>query len=208
MAILQKDNRRPALEDEEEGEDLPGAEPKEDQAIVRADSKEDASITLANAPSEQEGEPDASEEEEEQAAGQLGVDRYVLAGFFASSMLATYILGRTIQGFWSSVSNKDWFNHAVPWLAAVGDDEKATYSFVVAGIISFIAAFRIYRKPEVRSWCDDVASELAKVVWPNKKEVSNSTIIVIVASTMATLYLALLDRLWAFVTNIVYGDGS
>jgi len=31
---------------------------------------------------------------------------------------------------------------------------------------------------------------------------------VIVASTVATLYLTLLDRLWAFVTNIVYGDAS
>jgi hypothetical protein len=25
---------------------------------------------------------------------------------------------------------------------------------------------------------------------------------------VATIYLALLDWLWAFVTNIVYGDGS
>ena len=32
--------------------------------------------------------------------------------------------------------------------------------------------------------------------------------IVIAASTVATVYLALLDRLWAFITNIVYGDGS
>jgi hypothetical protein len=25
---------------------------------------------------------------------------------------------------------------------------------------------------------------------------------------VSTIYLALLDRLWAFITNIVYGDGS
>ena len=46
------------------------------------------------------------------------------------------------------------------------------------------------------------------MVWPNRKEVTSSTFIVIVSSAVATLYLALLDRLWAFVTNIVYGDGS
>jgi preprotein translocase subunit SecE len=67
---------------------------------------------------------------------------------------------------------------------------------------------RTYRKPEVRTWADEVAAELQKVVWPSRKEVTSSTFIVIVASTLATVYLALLDRLWAFVTNIVYGDGS
>jgi preprotein translocase subunit SecE len=60
----------------------------------------------------------------------------------------------------------------------------------------------------VRAWADEVAAELAKVVWPSRKDVTNSTFIVIVASTIATVYLALLDRLWAFITNIVYGDGS
>ena len=67
---------------------------------------------------------------------------------------------------------------------------------------------RAYRRPDLRTWTDEVASELAKVKWPGRKDVQNYTVIVIAASTVATLYLALLDRFWAFVTNIVYGDGS
>jgi preprotein translocase subunit SecE len=67
---------------------------------------------------------------------------------------------------------------------------------------------RAYRRPDLRTWTDEVASELAKVKWPSRKDVQNYTVIVIAASTVATLYLALLDRVWAFVTNIVYGDGS
>jgi preprotein translocase subunit SecE len=35
--------------------------------------------------------------------------------------------------------------------------------------------------------------------------VTNSTIIVIVASAFATIYLALLDYFWGFVTRLVYG---
>lgn len=82
------------------------------------------------------------------------------------------------------------------------------YSIVVGGIVALAFVYRTWRKPDVRTWADEVAAELQKVVWPSRKDVTNSTIIVIVASTVATIYLALLDRLWAFVTNIVYGDGS
>ena len=44
---------------------------------------------------------------------------------------------------------------------------------------------------------DEVAAELAKVTWPSKKEVTNSTMVVIVDERFATVYLALLDRFWA-----------
>ena len=71
-----------------------------------------------------------------------------------------------------------------------------------------VVVVRTYQKPEVRAWSGEVATELTKVKWPTKKEVSNSTIVVIAASAIATIYLMLLDRLWAFVTNLVYGDGS
>ncbi len=131
----------------------------------------------------------------------------MLAGFFAVGMLGAYILGRAIQTVWAAASNKDWFSRAVPRLAAVADDDKSTYAHP-GWHPRFVLVLRAYRRPDIRTWTDEVASELAKVKWPTRKEVSNSTVIVIAASTVATLYLALLDRLWAFVTNIVYGDGS
>jgi preprotein translocase subunit SecE len=46
--------------------------------------------------------------------------------------------------------------------------------------------------------------ELAKVTWPNKKEVTSGTVVVVVASIIATIYLTLLDRFWGFVTDLVY----
>jgi len=166
---------------------------------------ESASLALR---SESDELVETGDEAEEAAAAQLGIDRYVLAGFFASGLIGAYVLGRTLQAIWVSFSNRDWFSQALPRLAGLTEDEKTSYSFVVAGIAALIIVVRVYRRPDVRTWADDVAAELSKVKGPSKKEVYNSTFIVIVASAAATLYLALLDRLWAFVTNIVYGDGS
>jgi preprotein translocase subunit SecE len=155
-----------------------------------------------------EGEETEEEDDEEQAAAQLGVDRYVMSGFFAAGMLGAYILGRAFHSAWALASNRDWFAHAIPWLAAVPDEDKSTYSLLVAGVIALVMVIRTYRRPDVRSWSDEVAAELTKVKWPSRKEVTSSTIVVIATSAIATIYLALLDRLWAFVTNLVYGDGG
>jgi preprotein translocase subunit SecE len=201
---MAEDNEKDRKVDEDEDDEA------SDEALRGADDK---AIVRDDAPAEgAEGEEDAAGEdggEGEEAAAQLGSDRYVLAGFFAAGMAAAYVLGRALQSAWVSASNKDWFSQsALGRLAAVPDDDKAMYSVVLGGIIALVLVYRTYKRPDVRAWADEVAAELAKVVWPSRKDVTNSTFIVIVASTVATVYLALLDRLWAFVTNIVYGDGS
>ena len=219
MAQRRKE-RKPAVTDEESAE--AGSEPEQgaEDALARVDDESEESPDR-EASDEDDSEGEAAEKtpeellaaegedlEEDEAAGQLGSQRYVLAGFFAAGMLGAFVLGRAIQAIWAGLSNKDWFSTSVPRLAAVADDEKSTISLLIGAVVALVVVIRTYRKPEVRSWTDEVASELAKVKWPTRKEVWNSTVIVIAASTVATVYLALLDRLWAFITNIVYGDGS
>lgn len=197
--------------------DAPTSDQDDDEADERAEGTDDGasidgedkaaageSAALARVEDDAEGE----EEEEGSSAAQLGSERYVLAGFFAAAMLLAYVLGRAIQTTWATLSNKAWFSQSLPRLAAVPDDDKSTYGLVLGAVIAVIVIVRAYRRPDIRTWTDEVASELAKVKWPDRKEVQSSTIIVIVATTMATLYMAVLDRFWAFVTNIVYGDGS
>jgi preprotein translocase subunit SecE len=210
MAQETKDKER-EVEEEDQDESSEGSSETvggADDALARTDSSEDASIGAAGAGGEGEAGEGEGEGEEEQAATQLGADRYVLAGFFAAGMLGAYVVGRALQSVWVAVANKFWVSQNLPWLTAVHDDDKPTYTIVLSGFIALFVVFRTYRRPDVRAWTDEVAAELAKVVWPSRKDVTNSTFIVIVASTVATVYLALLDRLWAFVTNIVYGDGS
>jgi preprotein translocase subunit SecE len=197
-----------AESDEKAGEEAPS------KAIIRATGSDaivpdDAAEGGEGEEGEEgeEGDP-ADGGEEGDAAAQLGSDRYVLAGFFAAGMAVAYVLGRAIDGAWVSASNKDWFSQSAPRLAAVPDDDKSMYSVILGGIIALVVVYRTYKRPDVRAWADEVAAELAKCVWPTRKDVTSSTFVVIVASAIATVYMALLDRLWAFVTNIVYGDGS
>ncbi|HVY47383.1 MAG TPA: preprotein translocase subunit SecE [Minicystis sp.] len=197
---------------DEETEDAGSADDERDEAEAGDESpaeeaESDAAAPLARTEGAELAEPGA-DDGDVPAAAQLGTDRYVLAGFFAVGMLAAYVLGRTIQAVWQSFSNRDWFSQSLPRLAAVSDEDKGTYAFAIAGIVALVMVLRAYRRPDLRAWSDQVAGELAKVVWPTKKQVYSSTVIVIIASAAATVYLALLDRLWAFVTNIVYGDGS
>ncbi len=208
MAQDDQDKDREIAEDEEseESEKAGSSETMrvaEDEALTKGDEASEGSKEG------EDGEDGEGEEgEEEVAAAHLGSERYVLAGFFAAGMLGAYVLGRALQALWINASNKDWFSQNLPRLAAVSDDDKGMYGIIVGGIVALFLVYRTYKKPDVRQWADEVAAELQKVVWPSRKDVYNSTFIVIVASTVATVYLALLDRLWAFVTNIVYGDGS
>jgi len=215
MAQRQKE-KKPAVTDEESAEADSEPEEGSEDALARVDDESEDSPehdeadedSSAKAQDEAAAEGEAKLDGEEAAAGQLGSARYVLAGFFVACMLGAFVTGRAIQAIWAGVSNKDWFSTAVPRLAAVADEDKSTISLLLGAVVALIVVIRTYRKPEVRTWTDEVASELAKVKWPTRKEVWNSTVIVIAASTVATVYLALLDRLWAFITNIVYGDGS
>jgi len=219
MAQVTKDkDRKVAEEEEDEGASEPSADADDPSATDARGAGAELARTGASINDGAEGEDADAEGEEggegeagaagEQAAAQLGTDRYVLAGFFAAGMLGAYVVGRAIQSAWISASNKDWFSQRFPALAAVSDDDKGMYGIIIGGLVALVVVYRTYQKPDVRTWADEVAAELQKVVWPSRKEVQSSTFIVIVASIVATLYLTLLDRLWAFVTNIVYGDGS
>jgi preprotein translocase subunit SecE len=213
MAQESKDKEREV--DEDEAPDGEGSSETmhaaEDEALVKTDgdAQTDSDEASDEGGDEVAGDgADGEEGEEGHAAAQLGSDRYVLAGFFASGMLGAYVLGRAIQSLWIWAGNRDWFSQPFPRLAAVSDDDKGMYGILIGGVVAAIVVYRSYQRPDIRTWSDEVAAELAKVVWPSRKEVTSSTFIVIVASAVATIYLALLDRLWAFVTNIVYGDGS
>ena len=138
-------------------------------------------------------------------AGQLGAQRYVMAGFFVTGIAVAYVLGRSIAAIWGKLAEAPWFQKSVTFLARVGEEERSEYATVLGGIIAIIATLYAYRRADVRQWTDEVASELSKVTWPDKAEVTNSTVVVIVTSALATVYLALLDRFWGFVTNLVYG---
>lgn len=211
MAKPKTDEKDDADRDEaDETAERDDAGSSEEEAADAGDRASDDEESEAGASKEAspEAEAEGEEEDEEQAAAQLGIQRYVLAAFFTAGIVGAYVLGKAIHGIWAWASNKDWFHNALPSLAAFTDEQKTNYGTVLGALIALVLVVRTYRKPSVRAWADEVANELNKVKWPTRKEVSNSTVVVITASAVATIYLALLDRLWSFVTDLFYGTGS
>jgi preprotein translocase subunit SecE len=137
---------------------------------------------------------------------QLGATRYVMAGFFAAGMAATFLTSKVLNGSWNKLTNNAWVSQHAAILSRISEDERPSYTMLVGAIVGIAATFYAYHRPDLRTWSKEVASELAKVSWPTKKEVTNSTMVVIVTSAFATAYLALMDRFWGFVTNLVYGS--
>lgn len=163
---------------------------------------------------EEPGEPEpeqqplaltGEEAEQASAASQLGATRYVLAGFFAAAITVAYVLGRAIATGWNKLAESQWAIDKASWLTRMTEDQRETWATIAGGLIGIAALVYVYRRQDIRQWVNESAAEMAKVTWPSKKEVTNGTIVVVVASLVATFYLALLDRFWGFVTNLVYG---
>jgi preprotein translocase subunit SecE len=136
---------------------------------------------------------------------QLGATRYVLAGFFATGIAVTFLVAKILVGTWNRLADNGWVARHAPFVSSIAEDDRATYTTLIGAVVGVTATIYAYRRPDVRAWTSEVAAELAKVSWPSKKEVTNSTIVVIAAGAFATVFLALLDRFWGFVTNLVYG---
>jgi preprotein translocase subunit SecE len=135
---------------------------------------------------------------------QLGAAKYVHAAFFAAGILAAYISGKILLVIWNRLSEWEAAVRVLPQLLRFPEDERDGLSMIVGAVIGLLCVIQSYRKEGVRRWADEVASELSKVVWPNKELVSNGTIVVIVASTVGTVYVALLDQFWQFLTQLIY----
>ncbi len=137
-------------------------------------------------------------------ASELGTTRYVIAGYFAGAIGLAYVLGKVLFATWSRLAEQQWAVDRAPWITQVSEDGRATGSTVVGGLIAIAVTVHLYRRLDIRNWLNEAASELAKVTWPTKKEVTNGTLVVIVATVVATVYVTLLDRFWGFVTDLIY----
>ena len=129
--------------------------------------------------------------------------------FFAAGIAARLHLGKVlVAAIWSALA--DW-PAARPQRcrsSAASPKTSATTITLVVGAVDRRSSSRLRTtaSPSVRTWTDEVAAELSKVNWPSRKEVTNShdgrhrR-----RAPFATVYFALLDRFWGFVTNLVYG---
>jgi preprotein translocase SecE subunit len=135
-------------------------------------------------------------DEDDHAPAQLGYKRYVFAAYFAGAIAVAFILSKAGDYTWHLLSQK-----ALPTIG----EPKGELIMPVSALIGALVAIYYYRQQRTRELAEDVASELSKVTWPNKQEVMNSTAVVIFTTVFSTIFFALMDRFWGFLTNLVYG---
>ena len=184
---LERDAERSESELPEEGE----LDERAELAIGGADADGDSSV---------DAEPDGAAE-----AGEMGSARYVHAAFFAAGILSAYLCAKLLLVAWNALADWPEAVRQVPLLIQYGEDERATVTLVLGAAVGVFLVFWYYRKESVRTWAGEVASELSRVTWPNKETVTNGTMVVLVATLVGTVYVALLDRFWGYLTNLVYG---
>jgi len=138
-------------------------------------------------------------------AVQLGSQRYVHASFFVTGILVAYISGKMLSAGWSHLADWPTAVRAIPQLVSFPEEERDGITLAAGAVVGTATVIQIYRREGIRQWADEVAAELAKVSWPNRETVVNGTLVVVIASAIATIYVAILDRFWSFLTTLVYG---
>ena len=128
-------------------------------------------------------------------ANTMGNTRFVYGAFFAGAILIGFLATKIVSGAWHKLSTyKPQFG-----------EPRDEFLYPISAAIGIGVALYYFRKPSARQYAEEVASELGKVTWPSKKEVTNSTTVVVVTTIAATIFFALLDQFWRFITDKVYG---
>ncbi len=143
---------------------------------------------------------DGHDDESDDAGGavspqQLGTQRFVYGAYFAGAIGIAFIV--------SKILDYAWFR-AQTYRPAIGEPREEIV-MPVAALLGGGAAVYYWVRTRARELAEEVAAEMAKVTWPNRTEVTNGTVVVIVTTIVSTVFFALMDRFWGFVSNLVYG---
>jgi preprotein translocase subunit SecE len=131
---------------------------------------------------------------------QLGYRRYVYAAYMAGAIAIAFLSTKVIDYAWFKTAQwkPGWFGQ---WVEPV--DEVVV---IAGGVIGVGVAIYYWRHKKVRTLIEEIAEELTRVTWPSRQEVTNSTTVVIIATAFATIFFALMDQFWLWVTKHVYGS--
>jgi preprotein translocase subunit SecE len=180
-------------------EDLKKAEDTSAEDDGTADANqanpENAALVKADESADPEAEAEAGEAElGENVPVQLGYQRYVYAAYMAFAMIAGFLAAKIGHASWYRLGQ---------WKPELGEP-KDEFIYPIAGVIGVVVAVYYWRKAEARQYANEVAEELSKVTWPTRKEVTSSTTVVVLTTLMATVFFALMDRFWGFITDKIY----
>jgi len=126
---------------------------------------------------------------------QLGERRFVYAAYFAGAIAIAFLISRIFSAAWQKAAA----------LKPMFGEPREDIIIPLSALLGVFVAYYYWKRRNTRELAEQVAEQLGQVTWPNRSEVVNSTVVVILTTTFATLFFALMDRFWGFVTNMVYG---
>jgi len=181
-----------------EAEDEAGETPEESEAADAPEAKGEEAEVRAKADSDSDAatgdETKEAGDEAESAPVQLGYQRYVYAAYMAGALLSAFLAAKIGHAAWYRLGQ---------WKPELGEPQDEIL-FPIAAVVGIGLALYYWRKAEARQYANEVAEELSKVTWPSRKEVTNSTTVVVLTTVFATVFFALMDRFWGFITDKIY----
>ena len=126
---------------------------------------------------------------------QMGTIRFVYAGYFAGAVAVGFMVSKVADFAWLRLQS---------YRPVIGDPRDEVV-MPLSAIVGAGTALYFWYRTRARELAEEVAAEMSKVTWPSRTEVTNGTVVVIVTTIVSTVFFALMDKFWGFVTNLVYG---
>jgi preprotein translocase subunit SecE len=194
---VEEDAKRERAADGEPDEESQGGAPGSGAAeALRPEASEPGNPSGALTRTDASGEPSDDEHDVSPVAPtQLGARRFVYAAYFAGAIAIAFISSKALDFAWIKLQN---------YQPSIGEPRDEIV-MPLAGAVGAGAAVYYWYRTRARQLAEEVAAEMSKVTWPSRTEVTNGTVVVIVTTIVSTVFFALMDRFWGFVTNLVYG---
>lgn len=129
----------------------------------------------------------SEEEEHYEEAKTLGLERWVQFAFVGVAALVFFVGDKLIGFIWSFFAEPDG-------ILVSG----------IAAILGILTGYLLYRHDTVKPYVDEVAGELSKVTWPTRPETWRNTVVVIITSVIAAVFLGVFDAVWSAFTDLIY----
>lgn len=192
MADEELEKKAEESEDEEASEGTSAS----DEAEASTSKKSEAKAEKASTADDPDEDAEIDQVLAHQSSNALGAERFVYAGYFAAAVGAAFVFAKLGHAAWVKLA---------AWKPEQVGEPRDEIVYGVAGLLGVALAVHYWRKKEAREYATEVADELSKVTWPTKKEVQNSTLVVVLTTLFATVFFALMDQFWRFITDKVYG---
>jgi preprotein translocase SecE subunit len=124
----------------------------------------------------------------------MGLTKYVHFVYFAGTVVVAWLFVKITEQIWISL------NLAI---TAVPPPSNLI-EIIVGGGSATVLGIYLWRHETVKSLVMEIVVELSKVTWPSRKELSASTVVVIILSAVAAIIIGLFDFFWSWVTDIIY----